>query len=54
MIGNALSLDTATLIKSQEQIAGEQQQQQTDALVQQGAMNLTNNATAPEQGQPQA
>ena len=55
MIGNALSLDTASLIKSQEQIAGEQQQQQADALVQQGAMNMTNNATAPEQqGQPQA
>ena len=44
-IGNALSLDTSDLIKSQEQIQGEQQQAQQDQLLQQGAGNLVNQAT---------
>lgn len=49
MIGNALSLDTANLIKSAEQIQAEQQQQATDGLMQQGASNMVQNATMPQQ-----
>lgn len=44
-IGNALSLDTADLIKTNEQIQGEQQAQQEQQLLAQGAGNLVNQAT---------
>lgn len=44
-IGNALSLDTGDLIKSNDQLAQEQQASQQNELLQQAGKNVVNNAT---------
>jgi hypothetical protein len=48
-IGSSLGLDTTDLIKSNDQIQQEQQQAQEEALMQQGATNVVNGATTPQQ-----
>lgn len=48
-IGNGLGLDTSTLIKSEEQIQMEQQAQAEQQLMMQGASNMVNGATVPQQ-----
>ena len=50
-IANALALDASDLIKSEEEIAQEQQQAQQDQLLQQGAGNLVDGATQLQQPQ---
>jgi hypothetical protein len=47
-IGNALSLDTTDLIKSEEQVQQEQQAAQEQQLLAQGAGNLVDSATQPQ------
>jgi len=48
-IANSLSLDTTDLIKSDEQLQQEQQAQQQQQLLAQGAGNLVDGATTPQQ-----
>lgn len=48
-IGNSLGLDTSMLIKSNEQLQGEQQAAQEQALTQQAGSNMVEQATTPQQ-----
>jgi hypothetical protein len=48
-IGSSLGLDTSNLIKSQGQISQEQQAQASQQLAMQGATNVVNGATTPQQ-----
>ena len=45
MIGNSIALDVTTLVKTDEEVQAEQQAQQEQQLVMQGASNVVDNQT---------